>query len=62
MREENDMKQKYLSPRIQIIRVRLECGVAVQVSAHVIMYPDWEEVETPVGTNTNTEGGDLFLF
>ena len=56
------MKQKYISPRVQIIRVTLECGIAVQVSAHVIMYPDWEEVETPIGTNPSEEGGSLYLF
>jgi len=62
MERQKGSKQRYLTPRVQIVKVTIECGIAVQVSARVVMYPDWDEVEIPVGTNPGDEGGDLFLF
>ena len=52
----------YVSPRARATRVMVEQGIAVQVSTHVYLHPDWEEVQTPIGTDTNVEGGDVYLY
>ena len=52
----------YVAPQVKVIRVMMEQGIAVQVSTHVYLHPDWEENEVPIGADTSVEGGDIHLF
>ena len=53
----------YVSPQVNVTRVRLEQGIAlVKVSCTAYLGGGWIEEPTPVGSDTDTEGGDIVLF
>ena len=57
------MTDNYAPPQVKVTRVMLEKGIVTcQVSVKAYLDPDWKEIETPVGTYTNEEGGDIYLF
>ena len=60
------MKEKmtYVPPTVRVTKVVLEEGIAkIPMSSNVFIERDWIEVETPVGNDPSTDGGDIiFLF
>ena len=55
-------KKMYESPRATVTRVMMEKSIAqVQLSYSVYIEHDWEEGGV-LGTDTPTEGGDIFLY
>ena len=55
-------KMNYVSPQINVARVSLEQGIAVKVSCAAYLGSDWIEIDDPMGSDTNLEGGDINLF